>query len=51
MIKVLARTPLGYAVSVNGGLEGLVYHSDVFDDPPQVPVFSTWYLVSGYYQT
>eukprot|EP00961_Rhodomonas_salina_P114894 1545962-Rhodomonas_salina.1 len=36
MIKVLARTPLGYAVSVNGGLEGLVYHSDVFDDPPQL---------------
>jgi len=36
--KIVGPTPLGYNVIVNGETEGLVYHSDVFDDEPLTPV-------------
>ena len=35
---IVGPTPLGYNVIVNGETEGLVYHSDVFDDEPLTPV-------------
>ena len=34
--KVIARTPLGYALEVNGKYDGLTYHSDVFSEPPEI---------------
>ena len=34
---MLGPTPLGYNVMVNGEREGLVYHSEVFDDEPLTP--------------
>lgn len=35
-VKVIARTPLGFALEVNGKYDGLTYHSDVFQQPPEV---------------
>ena len=36
--QIVGPTPLGYNVIVNGETEGLVYHSDVFDDELLTPV-------------
>ena len=44
--KVLGPTPLGYNVMVNGDQEGLIYHSEVFDDQPLTPgaLLEAWVL-------
>ena len=36
-VSVVGPTPLGYNVMVNDVTEGLVYHSDIFDEEPLLP--------------
>lgn len=36
-VSVVGPTPLGYNVVVNDQTEGLVYHSDIFDEEPLAP--------------